>query len=120
MKRVLVAVPDLLFSVQIANAVRAAGGEPLTIRRGEEAHTALAAGAQTYPDAVIVDLSARMDPPAVIQAAVARHLPVFAFGSHLETEAIRAAREAGADKVVSNGALAETLPRWLAGQIVNS
>jgi DNA-binding NarL/FixJ family response regulator len=119
MKRVLVAVPDLLFAVQIANAVRAAGGEPQTIRRVEEAYTALDTEAESYPAAVVIDLAARIDPPALIQTAAARHVPVFAFGPHLDIEAIKAARVAGADKVVTNSALAQALPGWLAGQINN-
>src|SRR5215216_1153659 len=114
MKRVLVAVPDLLFGVQIGNAVRAAGGTPVTIRRAEEAYTALAEGTENRPDAVVVDLAARIDPPALIRAAAAQAIPVFAFGPHLDTEAIRSARAAGADKVVANSGLAAALPAWLA------
>jgi DNA-binding NarL/FixJ family response regulator len=114
MKRVLVAVPDLFFGVPITNAVRAAGAEPIPVRRPEDAFAALASEAPHPPDAVIVDLAARLDPADVIAAAAAQNIPVFAFGSHLDTAAILAARAAGADKVVANSAMAGALPAWLA------
>ena len=65
----------------------------------------------------MVDLTARIDPPALIQAAAAQAIPVFAFGPHLDTEAIRNARAAGADKVVANSGMAAALPAWLTEQI---
>jgi DNA-binding response OmpR family regulator len=114
MKRVLVAVPDLFFGVPITNAVRAAGAEPIPVRRPEDAFAALASEAPHPPDAVIVDLAARLDPADVIAAAAAQNIPVFAFGSPLDTAAIMAARAAGADKVVANSAMAGALPAWLA------
>jgi DNA-binding NarL/FixJ family response regulator len=114
MKRVLVAVPDLFFGLPITNAVRAAGAEPIPVRRPEDAFAALASEAPHPPDAVIVDLAARLDPADVIAAAAAQNIPVFAFGSHLDTAAIMAARAAGADKVVANSAMAGALPAWLA------
>jgi DNA-binding NarL/FixJ family response regulator len=114
MKRVLVAVPDLFFGLPITNAVRAAGAEPIPVRRPEDPFAALASEAPHPPDAVIVDLAARLDPADVIAAAAAQNIPVFAFGSHLDTAAIMAARAAGADKVVANSAMAGALPAWLA------
>ncbi|MDQ2807816.1 MAG: hypothetical protein M3Z04_13050 [Chloroflexota bacterium] len=114
MKQVLVAVPDLLFGVAVANAVRAAGGEPLTIRGADGAFAALAADNPHPPALVVVDLAARIDPTEVISAATAGNIPVFAFGPHLDAGAIMAARAAGAEKVVANSALARALPAWLA------
>lgn len=114
MKCVLVAVPDLFFSVQIANAVRGAGADPVLIRRAEEAYSALAGNSPCLPNAVVVDLTARLDPPALIAAAAAQNIPVLAFGPHLNTAAILDARAAGADRVVANSALARALPSWLA------
>jgi DNA-binding NarL/FixJ family response regulator len=116
-KRVLVAVPDLLFSVQIANAVRGAGGEPVVIRRADEAFAALASENAALPAAVVIDLAARIDPPQVIEAAAAHHIPVFAFGPHLDTAAILRARACGAQKVVANSALSSALPGWLSAQL---
>jgi hypothetical protein len=114
---VLVAVPDLFFAVPVANAVRAAGAEPLTARRADEIFAWLAGANGPLPDAVVVDLGARIDPNQVIGAAAAYNIPVFAFGSHLDTAAIFAARGAGAGKVVANSALAPALPAWLATQL---
>jgi DNA-binding NarL/FixJ family response regulator len=119
MKRVLVAVPDLFFGVPVTNVVRSAGAEPIPVRRPEDAFAALASESHHLPDAVIVDLAARIDPPDVIAAAAAQNIPVFAFGSHLDTAAIMAARAAGADKVVANSAMAAALPAWLAYQLAH-
>lgn len=114
MKQVLVAIPDLLFSVSVANAIRAAGGEPLTIRGAAGVFAALAAENPHPPALVVVDLAARIDPTEVISTAAAANIPVFAFGPHLDAGAIMAARAAGAEKVVGNSALARALPAWLA------
>jgi AmiR/NasT family two-component response regulator len=119
MKRVLVAVPDLLFSVPITNAVRAAGAEPIPVRHAEDAFAALASGSPHPPDAVVVDLTAHIDPADVIAAAAGQNIPVFAFGPHLNTAAIMAARAAGADKVVANAGMATALPPWLAYQLAH-
>jgi hypothetical protein len=120
MKRVLVAVPDLLFSVPITNAVRAAGAEPIPVRHPEDAFAALSSDQPRLPDAVVVDLTARIDPPDVIAAAAGQNIPVFAFGPHLDTAAIMAARAAGADKVVANSGLAAALPPWLAYHLAHA
>ncbi len=114
MKRVLVAVPDLLFGVPVAKAVQAAGADALTVRNGAQALGWLDADRQGLPDAVVVDLSAGIDPNGLIAAACKQGIPVFAFGSHINAAAIRDARAAGADKVVANSALASALPAWLA------
>lgn len=120
MKRVLVAVPDLFFGVSVANAVRAAGGEPITIRGADGAFAALAAENPYPPALVVVDLAARIDPNEVISAAAAGDIPVFAFGPHLGTAAIMEARAAGAEKVVANSALDRALPAWLAYRLQDS
>ncbi len=119
-KQVLVAVPDLLFGVTIANAVRAAGGDPITIRGAAGAFAALSADNPHPPALVVVDLAARIDPTEVISAATASSIPVFAFGPHLGTAAILEARAAGAEKVVANSALAHALPAWLAYRLQDS
>ncbi|HUS16092.1 MAG TPA: hypothetical protein VM536_13925 [Chloroflexia bacterium] len=119
MKRVLVAVTDLFFAVPVGNAVRAAGATPVTVRHVDEIFALLAGGNDLLPDAVVVDLGGRMDPNQVISAAAANNIPVFAFGSHLDTAAIFAARGAGAGKVVANSALAAALPAWLTRQFAN-
>jgi len=116
-REVLVAVPDLLFGVQIANAVRGAGGTPRTMRRGADARAALGGPEGPRPAAVVVDLAAPLDTGALIRAAAEAGVPVFAFGPHLDGAAIQAARAAGATRVVANSALARALPDWLAARL---
>jgi CheY-like chemotaxis protein len=42
-------------------------------------------------------------------------IPVIAFGSHVNAEALRAAREAGADRVLARSAFVRDLPALLGG-----
>ena len=114
MPTILTFVPNLLFGVQVANAVRAAGGEPRVCPSPAAFQAALnetagAAGA-------VVDLSNPAWEP-VIRAAATAQVPVFAFGPHLDSARLKAARQAGAQRVTANSAMAEALPKWLARQL---
>ena len=98
-KRVLVETPDLLFRSKLAAAVTAAGGE---VTRDAAAC-----------DLVVVDLG---PPDAMerIRSFVARGVPVVAHGSHVRTDALRAARQAGAT-AVPNSQVEEKLREVLRG-----
>jgi hypothetical protein len=78
--RVLLATRDLFFRSKLGAVVQAAGGE---VTRNESAC-----------DVAVIELGA--DSEQRIRALVARQIRVLAFGSHVEVEALRAAREAGA------------------------
>jgi hypothetical protein len=77
---VLLATRDLFFRSKLGAVVQAAGGE---VTRNESAC-----------DVAVIELGA--DSEQRIRALVARQIRVLAFGSHVEVEALRAAREAGA------------------------
>ncbi len=99
-KRVLVETPDLLFRSKLAAAVTAAGGE---VTRDPAAC-----------DLVVVDLG---PPDAMerIRKFVARGVPVVAHGSHVRTDALRAARQAGAT-AVPNSQVEQTLSELVRGR----
>jgi len=99
-KRVLVETRDLLFRSKLAATVTAAGGE---VTRDAAAC-----------DVVVVDLG---PPDAMerIRSFVARGVPVVAHGSHVRTDALRAARQAGAT-AVPNSQVEQTLSELVRGR----
>lgn len=81
--RVLLATRDLLFRSKLGAVVQTAGGE-LTRDEG-------------VCELAVIELGG--DAEQRIRAFVARGIPVLAFGSHVNADALRAAREAGATAV---------------------
>ena len=84
MKRVLLATRDLLFRSKLGAVVTAAGAE---VSRGEAAC-----------DLAVLELA---DAGAAerIAGLVRRGIPVLVYGSHVQVDLLRAAREAGATAV---------------------
>ena len=95
---------DLMFGSELQAISRKAGFRPVTLRPGSD----LPSG-----DILVVDLAARGDWESSIREAVAHNIPVVAFGPHVDTEARRKAKEAGARRVLSNGNLSRDLPMIL-------
>ena len=83
-KRVLLATPDLLFRSKLRAVVAAAGAE---VSRDE-----------TACDLVVLELTGAGTAERIAQL-VRRGTPVLAYGSHVQVELLRAAREAGATAV---------------------
>jgi hypothetical protein len=110
MKQALLYIPDLFFAPRIADALAHLGFTTNDI--GPRAVPAdLLAGASL----VVVQLEG----PAgvwreLIAGARAADVPVLAFGRHTEAGTLRAARQAGADKVVPNSELVTGLPELVA------
>jgi len=111
---------DMIFTSRITGTATALG----TAIRPARTPALLAALAQEHsPHCVILDLS---NPGLVIGETVqaiktaAPHAFVVAYGSHVDTAALRAAREAGCDVVLPRSRFVEDLPRllpsWLAGK----
>jgi DNA-binding NarL/FixJ family response regulator len=114
---VLVAVDDLLFSSKIRATAKQAGVELTFARTPSEI---LERTRTLKPPLVIFDLnSTKTDPIATIAAikgdpALAA-VRTIGFASHVHTELIRAAREAGTDEVMPRSAFAAQLPEILTG-----
>jgi CheY-like chemotaxis protein len=111
--QVVAAVADLLFAARIRAAASDAGRAVQFARSVDELMNAA-----TLASLLLLDLDARwLDAAAVIRrlkndtrtAAV----PIIAFVSHVRTDAIEAARAAGADRVLARSAFVRDLPQLL-------
>ena len=103
---VTVLTGDLFFRAKIEAVARAAGVPVVFAGSVEEIESA---------KTVLVDLADGARAIEAVQALKARAgAPVVvAFGPHKEGEAFRAAREAGADRVLARSAFVERLPELL-------
>ena len=110
-RTVAILADDLIWSTRLADAVRAAGGQPKVLRRLAD----LLADPMPH---VIVDLTARAyDGVAAIRAARGVGAQVVAVGQHDDAALRKAAVDAGASRVFTYRALfedgARLLGRWL-------
>jgi CheY-like chemotaxis protein len=110
---------DLIFTSRIAGTARALG---LGLRVARSAEALLELARQQPPACVIVDLA---NPGLVIADLVAALRAsgsprVVAYGSHVDTETLRAARAAGCDTVLPRSKFVEDLtcqlPAWMGTQ----
>jgi PleD family two-component response regulator len=104
-------IDDLLFSIKISTAAKAIGADVYFERTPG---MAFARVKEKRPSLVILDLnSARLDPLRVIAQlksdAETSGIRTLGFVSHVDTETIAAARQAGADEVVARSAFANRL-----------
>jgi CheY-like chemotaxis protein len=110
---VVAAVADLLFGARI-RAAAAEAGRSVQFARSVDALVDAAAGASL----LLLDLDARwLDAAAVIgrlkNDTPTAAVPIIAFVSHVRTDAIEAARAAGADRVLARSAFVRDLPKLL-------
>ena len=115
-KTVAVVAADLLFGARIRGAAEQAGVRTIFARNAAELQRAAADA-----ELVIVDLDARwVDPEHTIRALKEDPercaKPIIAFVSHVRADAIEAARNAGADRVLARSAFVKLLPSILAGE----
>ncbi len=114
MTTIAIVVSDLMFQSRIRAAAEALGFE---VRIADSADAAASAVAG-HPDIVAIDLhAAGIDAAATIRAAKDAGARVLAFGRHTEPQALRAARDAGADSVVARSQLVDELPELLRGLV---
>ncbi len=95
---------DLMFGVQLQNMARKTGYDFTNARPGVRLAEA---------NVMLVDLGARGDWEAAIREVSGRGVPVIAFGPHMDVDARKRARAAGATRVLANSNLARDLPRIL-------
>jgi CheY-like chemotaxis protein len=102
---------DLIFTSKITGTARELGHRVMVA--GNSA-LALAMIEQWRPKVVFVDLAAGdlVSTPALIayQKAAAPGTPFVAFGSHVDTDALTAARDAGCDPVLPRSKFSSELP----------
>ncbi len=112
-----VLVDDMIFSSKITGTARQVALETRTHR---DAATLADALADADARLLIVDLAFRGGDSVEAIAAVRADgrlagLPIIAFGSHVETDRLAAAGDAGADEVMPRSAFSQHLPRLLSG-----
>lgn len=103
---ILAVLDDLLFTSKIKNAA-AQIGRPVRFARSSA--DALAQMHQTVPELVIFDLNSPNTDPLATFAAMKKDpalaaIPTIAFASHLQSDVINAARDAGMDEVLARSA----------------
>ena len=114
-KRVLAAIPDLFFGSKVSAVARRLD---ISVQFAGS-RQALLDAAMSRPDLIIVDLEAEgVDPLGVVGELRSLAPPggprLIAFASHVRETALRQAREAGYDDVLTRGGLAAGLPALLA------
>jgi DNA-binding NtrC family response regulator len=99
---------DLFFVVKVQTTLKHAGYSVQTARTVDDFRRRLS----TEPAALALVNTANttVDWRAAIVAAREAHIPVVAFGSHVDLETQQAARAAGATRVIANSRLADDLP----------
>ena len=111
----VVLTADLFFRAKIEAVAEAAGTAVACVGTREDLEERLEGAGR-----VLFDLAhGGTDPAATIRALKARAAPpeVIAFGPHRDADAFRAAREAGADRILARSAFVERLPELLSGSL---
>ena len=108
---ILCVVDDLLFSVKISTAAKALGVEVYFERNADSVVSRVR---EKAPTLVIFDLnSTKLRPMDAIGAMKAdaglRAIPTLGYVSHVQTETINLARQAGVDQVLARSAFVEQL-----------
>jgi len=112
---ILCAVDDLIFSIKISTAAKALGVHVFFERSAEQVVPRIR---EKMPSLVILDLnSTKLRPLEVIAQvkadATLREIPTLVYVSHVQTDVINAARQAGIDEVLARSAFAEQLGQIL-------
>ena len=108
MKRALLYIPDLFFAPRIADALAHLGFTTSDVGPRDDP--------AAMPPAALLVVQLEGSPSVwreLITRARAANIPVLAFGRHTEAETLRAARQAGAGKVVPNSELVTGLPQLI-------
>jgi PleD family two-component response regulator len=104
-----------MFTSKIRTAAKQLGAE---VRFARSLDAALAAMREQTPTLVIFDLnSPRTNPLGIVEAmkadAALSSIPTLGFVSHVQTELIQAARQAGVNEVMARSAFTERLGQLL-------
>ena len=106
-------VPDLIFATKIASTARSLGVEVVNVRTLDQLTERLSSN---HDALVLIDLEAPdLDPIHAIELCKqSEHQPrTIAFGSHVRTDLLGAARRAGADEVLARSGFVGRLPSML-------
>lgn len=107
-KRIVAVLADLIFTVRITDAARRNGVEIDVVKSGEAALEKAAGAAR-----IILDLD--FVAPEWITRLKEAGTPMVGYCSHVHTEVIRRAREAGCDVVLARSAFVQKLGELMGG-----
>jgi hypothetical protein len=111
MNTILLYVPDLFFSTKVEDAARRLGYRVRTVASDADFDTIMAT---ENPALVLLTFDRTGDAWQNIASAAHRAgVRVLAFGSHMNVDAFKRARELGCDEVVANSRLSAELPKLL-------
>ena len=118
---ILCLVADLFFSMRLADVIQAQGGHALVVETPEQFVKAVE---EHSPVLALVDLATPGDWAGAIaqckQQPRGKQLLVYAFGSHVDVDTLRAARKAGADHAWARSKMMEELVDLVARHIRHS
>lgn len=103
---------DLIFATKIRSTAEALGVASKPARDAGMLDDKIEMAGEAGPAAIMVDMDMGDDAIALIKQAKAKagKSPVIAFGSHVATELLQAAGEAGADEVIPRSRFTALLP----------
>ena len=104
---VVAVVPDLFFQSRILSVARSCGRQVSFAAKSDEVDFKLA----------LVDLDAPQSIETISALRLSSRAPIIAFGPNVDTEKRKAARVAGADRVLAKSKLVTELPRLLGGNL---
>ncbi len=112
---IVVSAPDLFFATRFEDVIRRQGGRPILVESPKALVDAVDVAA---PVLVLIDLNAPGDWENAIRRLKlrphTRQIPIYAFGSHVDTVTLTVARRAGADHAWARSKLMEELPMLVA------
>ena len=101
---------DLFFAMRLDDVISAKGGRSIIVDSPDEFVTAVD---RHFPVLALVDLKSAGDWNRAIRRCKlrphTRQIPIYAFGSHVEVETLKAARQAGADHAWARSKMMEEL-----------
>jgi len=107
---VVVLADDLFFVTRLLDVISGVGGRPIVVEVAEEL---VAAVDLHFPVLVLLDLKTPGDWAAAIRRCKLtpqnKQIPLYAFGSHVDTDTLRRARKAGADHAWARSKMMEEL-----------
>ncbi len=102
--------PDLFFAARLDDVIRACGGQPVIVDTPEQFVEAVD---RTFPVLALLDLNTPGDWEIAIRRCKLRpqtaQTPLIAFGSHVEVDTLKRARQAGADHAWARSKMMEEL-----------